>query len=857
MNPPLGENILQRFVPHAALLMQEAIAETGGREVFFAGSLDAQGRVAEVRVCARGHASAVPALFEGLKIRDVVIHNHPSGDLSPSEADLELASVYVAQGHGVYIVDNDVTRVYVVVEPFLPEQMQPLVREELDALFGAQGGMARTLPQFEARPQQVKMMEVVAEAFNREGIAVIEAPTGVGKTMAYLLPAAMWALRNKERVVISTRTINLQEQIVFKDIPLLRRALGENVECCLVKGRSNYVCLRKLERALSEATLFDDAQTQAQLKGLAEWVDRTEDGSKSDLPFVPERELWERVCSEADTCNVGRCPNPKKCFVGRARRNMAKSDLIVANHHMLFSDVAIKREAGDFSTLGVLPSYRRVIFDEAHSIEDSATEYLGVNATLAGMLSAMNRLYRIERGRERGVIPLLKYKLMKECPQLSVSDYELMLRNIDENFLPALAIARDRLVQAFGALRELAAAKCGQIGRDIKWRLTQNVLLDPDLRHVHVVEVMPAVEAVRELIKFGQALQRRLDAIEPGPQQQESPVVSDLLQLKAYLGRLESMNNALEESTSEELEKNTVRWIEIDARHDGTVRVARCPLHVGQPLAESLYDNLKTVVMTSATLTVEQNFHYLFSRLGINLVDSRRVEAISLDSPFDYEEQALLAITSDNLNPTDPGFQDETVECLKLALEITRGHAFILFTSFSALEHAYRRLANGLRAQGITPLQQGEAARTQLLERFRSTPSSVLFGTDSFWEGVDVAGDALQCVILPKLPFRVPTEPILEARAEAIEAEGGNAFMDYSVPQAVIKFRQGFGRLIRRRSDRGAVLVLDRRILTKRYGRAFLNSLPPIRISRGPKRGVFLALSEFFKGGDDNGRHPH
>jgi len=410
-------------------------------------------------------------------------------------------------------------------------------------------------------------------------------------------------------------------------------------------------------------------------------------------------------------------------------------------------------------------------------------------------------------------------------------------------------------VQAFTALRELAGMQSGQIGRDIKWRLTQAVLDDPVLRRVHAQEVLPAVTAAREFLRHGDALVRRLDKIEPGPNQQESAVMTELMQLRGFLQRLEGATNALEECTSEELAENTVRWIEIDGRNDRAVRVARCPLEVGKPLAEWLFNNLKTVVLTSATLTVQRNFHFLFKRLGLDLVDQGRIEAISLDSPFDYEEQALLAITSDIANPTDKGFAEDSVECLRLALEITRGNAFVLFTSFSALDHAYRRLANGLRAKGITPLQQGEAARTQLLERFRNTTSAVLFATDSFWEGVDVAGDALQCVILPKLPFRVPTEPILEARAEAIEAAGGNAFMEYSVPQAVIKFRQGFGRLIRRRSDRGAVVVLDRRILTKQYGRAFLQSLPPIRIVRGPRRGVFMALEEFFQRGDSHGRH--
>ena len=843
----VGENSLKRIAPIAVRAMQEAIEEAGGREVFFVGIPDTTGRVGEVRVSARGHATAVPALFQGLKAREIVLHNHPSGDLEPSEADLDLASIYSAHGHGVFIVDNAVTRVYVVIEPFLPDVSTPLALEEMRQAFAPAGDLARSLPQYEVRSQQTRMVEAVAEAFNRDGVAVVEAPTGVGKTMAYLLPAVLWAVRNKERVVVSTRTINLQEQIMHKDVPLLQRALKEKFSCCLVKGRSNYVCLRRFERAFSEASLFDDADLKAQLHALGEWIEKTEDGSKADLPFVPDRELWGRVCSEADSCNLGRCPDPKKCFVGRARREVARADVIVTNHHLLFSDIAIKREVGDFNALAVLPSYKRVIFDEAHNIEDSATEYFGVAATQIGALATFSRFFRTERGRERGLVPLIALKLMRECPQVSVPEYEALQKLLYDRLLPELSTAREATIQAFAAIRDVTAQRCGQIGRDIKWRLTLEVLAMPQVRRTHEQYVLPAVHALRDFVKIAGEVLGKLERIQPTEDQRESPLTTEIMQFAAYRQRLETLANTLAESTSEELQPNTVRWIEIDAKVDTSVRIARCPLEVGKPLAEWVYENLKTVVMTSATLTVQQEFRYFFERLGLDLLDSNRIETIMLDSPFDFEHQAMLCIPSDMPDPADPKFQDDTVECLRLTLEITRGHAFVLFTSFVALEYAYRRLANWLQAQGITPLQQGQATRTQLLDRFRSEPSSVLFATDSFWEGVDVAGDALQCVILPKLPFRVPTEPILQARAEAIEAAGGNAFTQYSVPQAVIKFRQGFGRLIRRRSDRGVVIVLDRRILTKYYGKTFLRSLPDLKVVKGPRRGVFMALQQFFE----------
>jgi ATP-dependent DNA helicase DinG len=847
-DPPRGEDILDRFAPEAAARMEEAIAEAGGREVFFAGDLDSEGIVVEVRVCARGSDRAVPALFDQLRTREVVIHNHPSGNLEPSKADFELAAVYSANGHGVYIIDNAAERVYVVVEPFLQSDTKLLAPEDLRKLFSPGGPVARALPHFEVRRQQIDMMESVARAFNNEGIAIIEAPTGVGKTMAYLLPAILWAVRNRERIVVSTRTINLQEQIVYKDIPLLQRCLPEKFTACLVKGRGNYLCPRKLERALNESTLFDDEEAKFQLDALAEWAMKTEDGSREDLPFVPERSLWDRVCSESDTCTMGRCPNTQHCFVGKARRDVAKSDIVVVNHHMLFADMAIKRESGDFAAQSVLPAYQRLIFDEAHSVEDSATEYLGAQATRLGAAAAFGRFQRMEHRRERGLIPLLRAKLMKECPQVSVLEFEQIDARFEHHIVPALGTARNLADDAFAAIRELTGAKAGQIGKEIKWRLTQQVLLDPDVRQVHIDHVMPAVDALAEFTRLAGAVHGRLKQIEPGPGDRESPIAAEVQQFGAYLSRLDKLAGVLAECLSEDLAENTVRWVEIDSERDQFMRLARCPLEVAKPLAEWVYGNLETIVMTSATLTVRRKFDYLNGRLGLNLIEPDRVETQCLDSPFHFEKQAFLGIVDDLPEPNAPQFLDASVDSIREVLRVTRGHAFVLFTSFRALFHAHRKLERDLRSWGITPLRQGEATRSQLIERFRNDSASVLFGTDSFWEGVDVAGDALQCVILPKLPFRVPTEPVLEARAEAIETRGGNSFVQYSVPQAVIKFRQGFGRLIRRRSDRGAVIVLDKRIVTKFYGRAFLESLPAARLVRGPQRGVLLALDQFFHG---------
>lgn len=847
----IGQNALARIVPAAADKMRSEIKDAGGREVFFAGSLSAQGLVEKVRVCARGNEDSVPALLENLAPREVIIHNHPTGDIGPSEPDLDIASICGHNGHGMFIVDNAVTRVYVVIEPFLDREIVKLDPAEMGEIFAPKGPLARLVKPFERRPQQHQMMEAVARAFNHDGIAVIEAPTGVGKTFAYLIPAVLWAVHNHERVVVSTRTINLQEQIVLKDIPVLAKCLKEPFNAVLVKGRSNYLCKRKLDRAISEMTLFEDGEGEASLKAIAEWAENTQDGSRSDLSFVPHRELWEKVCSEADTCSGSRCAQFRDCFVTKARREIAKADLIVANHHILFSDVAVKKDLGDFSSVAVLPAYRRLVLDEAHSVEDSATEYFGIQATRGGAMVLLSRFIRRERSHERGLLPFLKLRLVKDAPRLEREEYERILTFVDEALIPSIEAVREALTVAFDCVRSLTTEKCGQIGRDIKWRLTEKELNDPDLREVHEVYVLPAAEEIVACANHCGELCMMLKRLKPDPATGESPMTAERMELQAYHGRLLRLAAALREITSEEAQPNTVRWIEIDAASPAIVRLLRCPLDVGACLSEWVYDNIKTIVMTSATLTVQKRFDYLFSRIGLDRTDSDRIEKTILDTPFQFEDQALLCVLEDMPPPDDRSFHDETVQCIERILRITKGHALVLFTSFFALDNAHKRLEPTLREMGIAALKQGGAARTNILNRFRDDVSSVLFGTDSFWEGVDVAGDALQCVILPKLPFRVPTEPIQQARAEAIDASGGNSFLDYTVPQAVIKFRQGFGRLIRRRTDRGTIIVLDRRIRTKYYGRAFLESLPGTPVVCGAQKDVLEALEAFYRRKDD------
>jgi ATP-dependent DNA helicase DinG len=847
MNAHRAPSAQTRIRDDAARTMREAIAETGGREVFFAGRLDAQGLIWQARVLARGTEEAVPAIFEGLEVREVVVHNHPGGDTSPSGADLELAIIYSHNGHGVYIVDNGVEQVYVVVEPFRDKDRIRLDAAEMSAVLGPKSKLATTLTEYEERPQQARMLECIADAFNNDQIAVIEAPTGVGKTLAYLVPALYWAVRNRERVVVSTRTINLQEQIVQRDIPVLQRCIELKFSAVLVKGRSNYLCPRRLERALSESTLFGDDGETAGLKALAEWAQHTEEGSRSDLPFMPPTDLWERVCSESDTCSPAQCMAQKNCFLTKARREIAKADLLVVNHHMLFSDLAIKKETGSFGSAAVLPAFQRIVIDEAHHIEDSATEYFGAEATQNGAMALLGRFARMERGHERGLLPYLKARLVRDSHPRSRSEAETALDLIDNGLLPGVVVARDQVREAFQAIRVHTAERCGQVGRDIKWRLTEEALAEIGLREVHADCVLPACEELAALSQRCRSLVDALREIQPLTADGEPPFSLDVTQLTSYGVRLTRLAEVLSEVTSATLAPNTVRWVEIDAERSHIVRVVRCPLDAGRALAEWVYPNLRAVAMTSATLTVNRKFDYFMERTGLGLLSQSNVHAEALASPFDYLSQAVLCVPEDLPQPNEAQFAAESAALIEQIVCISRGGAFVLFTAFGALNDAYARTESALRAAGLAPLKQGSLPRHQLLEKFRKVPGSVLFGTDSFWEGVDVAGDALRCVIVTRLPFRVPTEPIFEARCEAIDAAGGNSFLHYTVPLAVIKFRQGFGRLIRRRTDRGAVVVLDARILTQRYGRMFLESLPRLNQVTGTSETVLHTLGKFLQ----------
>jgi ATP-dependent DNA helicase DinG len=820
------------FSAEAIAEMRAEIADAGGNEVFFAGWRRGKRVIVEVEVLARGDDRGVPALLQASRRADAVIHNHPSGVLTPSPEDLEIAAELGFGGVGFLIVDNEVRKVYACVEMIRDRTPGELDPEEVERLLHADGPIAARVAGFERRREQLAMLREVVAAFNKGRILIVEAGTGTGKSMAYLVPALLWAARNKERCVVSTGTINLQQQLIEKDIPLLVAALDVPVKFTLVKGRGNYICLLKLTRGVADQrSLFDDREMN-DLEAIRKWAQQTADGSRSDLSFVPSWELWEKLSADGDTCLFRRCPHYKDCFLMQARRRASSADLLVVNHHLLFADLALRRAGAGYERAALLPAYQRLILDEAHKVEDAASSYFGKQVTALGLRRTVRRIYRTGRRREQGLVPVILRRLKNRALARELQEaFAGLHQRLIEDLEAELDQAPQRMLHY---LRENAQ----RADSEWKLRLKPETYFSDGFQEEIAGPLHSLLTALRRLVAAFKEWVSDLDDL-------GSELELERKQLQAQVGRLTDACNAL--SNWIELEDDgQVRWIEARERSRGPlVRWIYAPLEVGPILLDTLYSRLPTLVLTSATMTADGAFTFMEERLGLNLVEDRKVAELRLPPTFDYRRQLLLGLPTDLPDPNSRKFREALAEATLRLLEVTGGRAFVLFTSFALLNYLYNQLEPRLVGMGITPLRQGSGDRHRLLERFKSDISSTLFGTDSFWEGVDAPGSTLECVILTRLPFRVPSEPIIEARVEAIKRAGRNAFAVYTLPQAIIKFKQGFGRLIRKRDDHGVVVVFDRRVVEKSYGRSFLRSLPDCRMVQGRFNTILREVREF------------
>ncbi len=824
----------ERLTPRVVEQIRRAIAEADGNEVFLVGTVGDDGLVDGVSIGARGNEEAVPVLAPHLAGGDVVIHNHPSGGTRPSAADLSIAARLGNEGIGFFIVDNDLASVYVVAEPVAPRRLTPLDEEELAGHLAPGGSLSRLYPLYEERKSQIAMLRLVCRSFNGDELCAAEAGTGVGKSLAYLLPAVAWAIQNDERVIVSTNTINLQQQLMDKDIPLVKRILGTDLKVVLVKGRRNYLCLHRLNEALDEMSLFDE--TDPEILAIREWARTTDTGSRTDLSFFPSEESWSRVCSESDACLGLRCGHREGCFVLKARREAASARILVANHHLLFSDLAFRLAGSGFDDPAVLPPFRRVVFDEAHNVEKAATSFFSQSFSRFALQRALNRVYRRRRSGRGGSSSRARTR----------GHLVALARVIDRKDLTG------RGPDLVEEIRE-KAEELDRVCLDLMGEET-SMLLDPGTLPGFQEQAGTTLGALAaSLRRLGDLFEEIFDAAAGAPQPPDTQNI--LWDCKVQLARLAAIADLCDRFRTGETGMNDIFWIEsIRGRTEGeagearaeSVRFVITPLDIGPLMKEAVFEPIKTAVFTSATLTVAGSFSYWAGRIGLDRPGPREPLFQTFASPFNYRENVLLGVPTDAPPPDSPSYKSFLSGFIARALQSSRGAGLVLFTSYSLLREVWAAVQPVLSGRGIRILRQGDDDRARLLDAFRAERSSVLFATDSFWEGVDAPGETLQMVILCRLPFRVPTEPVLKARMAAIEERGGNPFGELSLPDAVVRLRQGFGRLMRRHDDRGVVLILDSRVVSKSYGAVFLASLPAARLVTESSRTVQAAVADFF-----------
>ena len=801
-------DIKDRFSKESLQTIKKYLEEQNNKSMIFKATFDEDELIQEPFFLSLYKKKSFEETLTKVARNEVVIRTTKPNQLYPSDMELELSEeLYTRRNIAYCLLSSDLDDFYFV------QDIDRIFLEDIDIknYFSKDGILAKEIKGFEYRQEQEEMAQYIQEAINEDKKIIVEAGTGTGKTLAYLIPAIKWAVANKKKVIIATNTINLQEQLLLKDIPLAKSIIKDEFSYVLVKGRNNYVCKRLFnELALGKNIDIGTFSIEAreQIEYILKWGNKTKTGDKAELPFEVYPDVWELVQSTTELCLGKKCPYRKECFYMKTRMEKMEADILISNHHVFFADLNVRAETDFDSEYLILPRYDMVIFDEAHNIESVARSYFSVEVSKISFTRLLNRIYQRKNKRKKEKSALIRVEDTVDEKDLEDSQQYIYLLNTLKEEISILQNIGD---EYFDEIRKIYETNTeAPIKKSLNnFEMTKSRFLE-NLREKKDIFQSKLIDFSNLMMSFNNVIDEEKD---------KNPEVinfnNHLKMFKAYIDSFKFINSFEDD--------NYIYWLDINSKRTNVVLTAT-PLNIAQKLSTVLFDNLDRLVFASATIVVNGSFDYFKKSLGLDEEDC--IEAI-IKSPFDYNEQMSVYIPSDiqdseNIN----AFVSDTSRFILNILLKTNGKAFILFTSYTMLNQIYYSISKKLKDKGFEVFLHGDKPRSQLIKEFKEAENPILFGTTSFWEGVDVQGENLSNVIITKLPFLVPTDPVVSAISKKIEENGGNSFTDFQLPEAIIKFKQGVGRLIRKKTDSGNIFILDNRILKKRYGSLFINALP-------------------------------
>ena len=801
-------DINDRFSKESLQIIKKYLEENNNKSMIFKATFDDNELVQEPFFLSLYKKKNFEETLTKIGKNELVIRTTKPNQLHPSDMELELSEeLYNRRNIAYCLLSSDLDDCYFVQDidrTFLEEV-------NIENYFAKDGILVKEIKGFEYRQEQEEMANSIQDAINQNTKIIIEAGTGTGKTLAYLIPAIKWAVANKKKVIIATNTINLQEQLLLKDIPLAKSIIKEDFSYVLVKGRSNYLC-KRLFNELSIGRSIDietfSMEARVQIEYILKWGNKTKTGDKAELPFEVYPDVWELVQSTTELCLGKKCPYRKECFHMKTRMEKMEADILISNHHVFFADLNVRAETDFDSEYLILPRYDMVIFDEAHNIESVARSYFSVEVSKISFTRLLNRIYQKKNKRKKEKSALIRVEDTIDEKDLEDSQQYIYLLNTLKEEISILQNIGD---EYFDEIRKIYETNTeAPVRKSLNnFEMTKSRFLET-LRDKKDIFQSKLADFLTLMMSFNNVIDEEKD---------KNPEVinfnNHLKMFKTYIDNFKFINSFQDD--------NYIYWLDINSKRTNIVLTAT-PLNIAKKLSSVLFENLDRLVFASATIVANGNFDYFKKSLGLDEEDC--IECI-IKSPFNYDKQMSVYIPTDiqdseNIN----AFVTDASKFILNILLKTNGKAFILFTSYTMLNQIYYSISKKLINKGFEVFLHGDKPRSQLIKEFKEAENPILFGTTSFWEGVDVQGENLSNVIITKLPFLVPTDPVVSAISKKIEEDGGNSFTDFQLPEAIIKFKQGVGRLIRKKTDSGNIFILDSRILKKRYGSLFINALP-------------------------------